>query len=103
MSWIFWLAIANLAIFILEWTYRAAYFTGFWSSLHILIFPILLGQLGLFYGFKLAPSLFLAGAVFTLANQLLRVGNSVILGERVGAWQLLGVFLMVIAVLVFKK
>ena len=102
MTWIFWLVLANGAIFILEWMYRTSYFVGFWSSLHLLIIPILVGQLGLFYGFRLAPSLFLAGATFTIMNQLLRIGNSAILGEKVGWWQLLAVLLMVVAMLIFK-
>lgn len=96
------MGLANLAIMCLEYIYRVGWATSFLGSLHILITPILVGQLGLFYGFRLAPSLFLAGAVFTLMNLILRTGNSLVLGEQVGVWQIVGIVLMAVASLVFK-
>lgn len=102
MNWILWLLIANGGIFFLEWAYRTAYFTNFWSSLYILIIPILMGQLGLFYGFKYAPSLFIAGTVFTLTNILLRIINSLILGEAVGVQQIVALLLVILATVILK-
>lgn len=86
----------------LEYIYRTGWITGFWSHLHILAIPILLGQVGLFYGFRLAPSLFLAGAVFTLMNLVLRSVNVLVMKETFGLYQILGLVFMVIATLIFK-
>ena len=86
----------------LEYVYRIGWATSFWGSLHILIIPIMLGQLGLFYGFRLAPSLFLAGAVFSLMNLVLRSINVIVLKETFGWYQVVALILMVIATLLFK-
>lgn len=96
--WIFFSVIANIAIMYLEWSYRNG-FTFF--SIPVLL-AILTGQYGLYNSYKLAPSLLLAGAVFTLINLCLRMINTSILGEYVGIWQYVGVFFMILATLAFK-
>ena len=102
MTWIYWVALANISIMCLEYVYRIGWATSFFGSLHILIIPIMLGQIGLFYGFRLAPSLFLAGAVFTLMNLVLRSINVLVLKETFGVYQILGLIFMIIATLLFK-
>ena len=102
MNWLIWILIANSGIMFLEYSYRASWFSGFWTSLYILIIPILIGQLGLFYGFRLAPNLFLAGATFTAINLGLRIINSLMLGEKVGGWQISALVLMIVATIIFK-
>ena len=102
MTWIYWLLLANGSIMFLEYVYRTGWVASFFSGLHILVIPIMLGQLGLFYGFRLSPSLFLAGAVFTTMNLVLRSFNVIYLKETFGIYQILGLAFMVIATLLFK-
>ena len=99
--WVY-LAIANAAIMVIEYFYRTGQFGSFWQALPIIILPILVGQWGLYNGFQLAPSIFTAGIVFTIVNQLLRIGNALILGETVTAYQVVGVLLMVCASFIVK-
>ena len=101
-AWIYWMLLANGSIMVLEYIYRAGTVTSFFSSLHILIIPIMLGQLGLFYGFRLAPSLIFAGIVFTIMNAVLRIINVLVLGEKFGWQQIVALILMVIATLILK-
>jgi len=97
--WVIYSIISNLAIMLLEYLYRSNYFKGFWGSLHILIFPIMTAQWALYYLFKTAPSLVLAGASFTVANAGLRLINSWILGENLSVNIYIGVIILVIGVL----
>jgi drug/metabolite transporter (DMT)-like permease len=62
----------------------------------------MIAQMGLFYGYKLAPSLLLAGAVFTLINTILRVGNVLFIGERFGWYEFFAIVLMVLAIMLLK-
>lgn len=97
-----YLLIANFAIMVIEYFYRTGQFGSFWQALPIIIVPILVGQYGLYNGFHLAPSIFTAGIIFTVINQILRIANAVILGETVTAYQVVGVALMVVASLIVK-
>ena len=97
MTWLWWILLSNVAIFIIEYIYRKGLFSNFWEALPFTIIPILLGQLGLFYGFRVGglKTLVLAGAVFTLINAIMRVGNSVILGEKLGFLSFVGLFIII--------
>lgn len=100
--WVFFLLIANLGIMWLEYVYRVGLYPSFFKALPYIIVPILMGQFGLFYGFKLAPSLFVAGAVFTLVNVLLRIVNTYHLGETMNTYTWLGVVALIISIVLFK-
>ena len=97
-----WLLIANGGIFWLEQCYRNGHYGTFLQALPYIILPILLGQWGLYNGFLLAPSIFTAGIMFTVVNQVLRIINALILGETVSLYQVTGVVLMIVASLIVK-
>lgn len=102
MSWIVWLLLSNVCIAYIEYTYRAGQYTSFLAALPYIALPVLLSQLGLFKGFHAAPSLFVAGAVFSLINVLFRVVNVFILGEAMNYWNWLGVLCMATSVVLLK-
>lgn len=102
MSWIAWLVLANASIMGIEYVYRVGAFLSFWHALPWLLIPILIAQYSLFDGFRSAPTLFVAGAVFTLIGLIFRATNTLILGEPLGVWQLVGIILMGLAVVAFK-
>ena len=95
MNWIIYSIIANISIFGLEYIYRSSMFHGFWSSIHYLIIPIFIAQFALFHSFRDAPSIFLAGAVFTLTNAFLRTFNSYLLGEAPGFYGYAGIAVLI--------
>lgn len=97
-----WLLLANGGIFWLERVYRIGQYGSFWQALPFIILPILLGQLGLYNGFHTAPSIFVAGIMFTVVNQVLRIVNALILGETVTIYQVVGITLTIIASYVVK-
>lgn len=100
--WILWIVLSNVSVTYLEWAYRTAKYASFTESLPYIIVPILVTQLGLFYGFRNAPSLFLCAAVFTTINTLLRVATVLYIGERMLAVNWLGVALLFVGVLLLK-
>lgn len=102
MHWLLWIVLANGGIAWMEYQYRAGHYSSFWSALPYIILPMLCGQIGLFYGFRGAPSLFLCGAVFTLINVALRVINSFLLGETPNLYNWLGIALLVVSTLLLK-
>lgn len=102
MHWLLWLLLANGGIMWLEYQYRAGHYVSFLSALPYIILPILCGQVGLFYGFRGAPSIFLAGAVFTIVNVALRTINSFLLGEIPNLYNWLGIALLVVSTLLLK-
>lgn len=102
MNWLAWIAFSNLGIFWLEYCYRAGKYDGFIQALPYIIVPIMMGQVGLFYGFRSAPNLLIAGAVFTVINVALRVTNSYLLGEHLNLYNWFGVVLLVAATLLLK-
>lgn len=102
MSWPLWLLLANGAVAVTEHTYRAAHFASFWQALPVIALPILLAQWSLFEGFRAAPSLMLAGALFSLFNVALRVGNVFILGEHLSFFNWLGVLCIMASVILLK-
>lgn len=102
MKWIFWLFVSNAGIFWLEYVYRSARYGGFFESLPYITLPVLVSQMGLFYCFRDAPSLFFAGAVFTLSNVILRIVNTYLLGEHLSPINWFGVALLVIATVLIK-
>jgi hypothetical protein len=102
MNWIAWLILANVFIMGIEYVYRIGAFASFFHALPWIILPILISQLSLFEGFRGASSLFVAGSVFTLIGLTLRAINTLMLGEPLGWWQVLGIILMGIAVFVFR-
>jgi hypothetical protein len=102
MNWVAWLALANVFIMGIEYVYRVGTFVSFWHALPWLIVPILGAQLALYEGFRHAPTLFVAGAVFTLIGLIFRAGNTLIIGEPFGVWQMAGILLMGVAVIIFK-
>lgn len=100
--WLLWLLLANVAIAFVEWSYRVARYSTFLDALPYTIIPILIGQIGLFHGFRGASSLFVAAAVFTLCNVLLRVFVTYYIGETLNIANWCGVVLLVVAVLLLK-
>lgn len=102
MSWALWLLLANGAVAVTEHTYRAAHFATFWQALPWLAVPIVIAQWALFEGFRGAPSLFVAGAVFSLCNVLFRIGNTFVLGEHLNLLNWLGVICIGASVVLLK-
>lgn len=102
MNYILWLLLANAGIMWLEYTYRMGTFGSFLNALPYIIIPIMIGQVGIYYGFRLAPNLLFAGAMFTLINICLRIVNSFLLGEVPNLYNWFGVFLLVVATFLLK-
>ena len=102
MHWIAYLFIANCAIAFVEYTYRAGQYESFFVALPYIIVPILIGQFGLFYGFKEASSLFLASGVFTLINVLFRIAVTYYLGEQLNVANWIGVAMLSTSVILLK-
>lgn len=102
MHWLSWLLLSNVSIAFVENTYRSGRYSSFLESLPILIVPILCGQLGLFYGFRNAPSLFTAGIAFSLCNVAFRIANSYYLGESLNLWGWIGVGLLIGSAVCFR-
>jgi len=102
MNWLLALVCANISICYIEWTYRAGQHETFYSALPYIFVPIMLSQWALFVGFKNAPSLFAAGACFSLMNVILRIGNTYILAEQLNRYNWLGVAFLAASVLLLK-
>lgn len=104
MHWTLWLLLSNIAIFWLEFSYRKGNYGTFFEALPYIIIPIMIGQLGLYNGFKYANSLLLAGATFTMINISLRVVNTIRLGEHLNMnyWNWFGVVLLIISMILLK-
>lgn len=102
MNWIAWIFLANAGIFWLEYVYRNGTYNSFMQALPFTLLPMILGQVGLFYGFRTAPNLLLAGAVFTVVNVSLRLVNSYRLGEYLNGYNWAGVVLLLIATILLK-
>jgi len=100
--WLIAIGIANVGIFWLEYVYRSARYDNFIQSVPYIIIPVLVSQAGLFYSFRLAPSIFLCGAVFTLVNVGLRVVNAYRLGEIPNMYNWLGIAFLVVSVILLK-
>lgn len=102
MTWLLWLVLASVSATGVEYTYRAASFNSFFGAAPYLCIPICCVQFGLFYGFRSAPSLFLASSVFTLFCVTMRVGSSYYLGESLSWFNWIGVALLVVSVTLLK-
>ncbi len=100
--WAMYLVLANCAIAVVEYIYRTAQFHSFWIALPYIAIPILIGQYGLFHGFVLAPSLFVASGVFTCINILFRIGVTYYIGEHLNLINWLGVLLLFTSVILLK-
>jgi len=94
--------VANGAIAFIEYTYRVSSYSTFLGALPYIIVPILVGQWGLFNGFSQASSLFLAGAVFSLINCIIRVFIVYYIGETLNWLNWLGVFMLVSSAILLK-
>lgn len=102
MHWLAWLVVSNLSIAVIEYAYRGAKFPNFFAAMPYLFVPILIAQAGLFYGFRGAPNLLFAGAMFTVINVAFRIGNSYYLGEPLNWLNWAGVVLLVTATVLLK-
>jgi hypothetical protein len=100
--WIFWIVLSNVSVTYLEWAYRTARYPEFFGALPYIIFPILITQMGLFYGFRNAPSFFLCAAVFTTINTVFRIAMAMYIGERMLAVNWFGVLFLFVGVLLIK-
>lgn len=100
--WIVWLLVANIAIMWIEFAYRAGTYSSFFTALPYTFLPIMLGQVGLFYSFRLAPSILMAGAAFTLVNVSLRIINTYRLGETINTYNWLGLFFLLVSLFLLK-
>ncbi len=87
MSWWIFCIIANVAIIATEYQNRQA--VGSWWSILPQTAPlIVVAQYALFRAFNEAPHWFLAWAVFTVGNSIMRVSAVGLMGEKVGSWPL---------------
>lgn len=98
MIWILWIIFACVAIFFLEYMYRIGHYDSFLQALPTLIIPMLIGQMGLFYGYRLAPSFLLAAIIFTLINQGTRPINIYLAGEHLTIYGWLAILCVVVGV-----
>lgn len=101
--WIVWLILSNAGIFWLEYLYRSGKYPNFVVALPEILLPVLVSQMGLFYAFRQAPSLFICGSVFTLMNIALRLVNNHRLGETLNNYNIAGIALLVVSVILIKK
>ncbi len=87
MPWWIYSLVSNGAIIATEYTNRTA--TGGWVSVLPTTAPlIILAQYCLFRTFNDAPHWFVAWAVFTIGNSIVRVAGVGLFGERVANWPL---------------
>ena len=100
--WMFWILFANGGIMWLENVYRNGSYPSFAHALPYIFIPVLIGQVGLFYGFRGAPNLLVAGATFTILNVVLRIVNSYLLGEVPNLYQWAGVALLIVSTFLLK-
>lgn len=99
MIWLIALVVANIAIFALEYIYRTSHFSSFLTALPYILIPALIGQAGLFYGYRFAPSFLLGAVVFTAINQTLRPLNIYLAGEKLSVYGYLAIVCVLIGVL----
>jgi hypothetical protein len=102
MTWLLWLLLASISATGVEYSYRVAAFESFQAAIPYLCIPILFVQLGLFYGFRAAPSLFLASSVFTFMCVIMRVGSSYYIGEHLSVVNWIGVLFLLVSVILLK-
>lgn len=102
MPWPLWLILANISVAYVEYQYRCGDYDSFYAALPYIIAPMILGQWAIFNGFRLAPSLLIAGGVFSLINVVLRVINSNTLGEGINCYNWVGIGLLVLSVLLLR-
>jgi uncharacterized membrane protein len=102
MNWVCWILIANASVLYLEWAYRIAKYPSFWQALPYVAIPVLTTQLGLFYGFRQAPNLFLCAATFTVINTVSRVATVIYIGEKMSLANWAGVVFLLIGVILLK-
>lgn len=92
LEWVLALVLSNVVIAAIEALNRGAQGMSYQEQLLRTGPLILVAQFGLFIGFRDAPSLMLAWAVFTCGNSLVRVLNAqFVVGEPVTLITLLGV------------
>lgn len=101
-TWSLWLLLSNIAIAFIEYTYRSGNYHTFLQALPYIIVPVLIGQYGLFNGFRDADSLFLAAAVFSVLNCLIRVIVIHYLGETLNWINWVGVLLLMLSAILLK-
>lgn len=101
MNWLLGMVVGNAGVMWLEWCYRVGRYDNFVSAMPSIIIPVLIAQAGLFYGFRTAPSLLLAGAVFSLLNIGLRAVNVYLLGETLNWYTWTGIVLLISATVLF--
>ena len=102
MNWAAWLLVANIGIAWIEHTYRAGQYPTFYTALPYITLPILISQWALFEGFRAAPSLFVAGAFFSIINVGFRIGNSFVLGENLNLYNWLGVVMLAASAILLR-
>ena len=102
MNWFLWIVLSNTAIAIIEYIYRTSRYKSFIEAFPYIIIPILIGQVGLFYGFRSAPNLLFAGAVFTVINVSIRICTSTYIGESLNMYNWCGAILLVAATVLLK-
>ena len=102
MHYTLWLFLANISIAIVEYVYRAGEYSSFWEALPWLALPIIISQWALFEGFRVAPSLFLAGAIFSGINLLFRLCNTLILHEHLNFLNWVGVACIAASIILLR-
>lgn len=76
MTWPFWLLLAGVALIGVEFVNRTAPSNGTWFDVLPITAPLVVfAQLGLYYGYRDAPSWYLAWVVFALGTQVFRAGS----------------------------
>lgn len=97
-----WLIAAALAISVVEYFYKLEKYSSFVEVIPFVIVPIVIGQVCLYYGFRNAPSLFIAGAFFSLAAILLRIVNTYWLGGNINLYNWCGIVLLFVSLMLLK-
>jgi len=96
--YILYAVLAALGVTWLEYAYSSEYYQGFWSSLHVILIPVLFSQWALSEMFRLAPSLAIAAATFSLTVNLLRLPNMYFLGQTLSWNNVAAICCLVLAV-----
>lgn len=102
MHWLCWIVLSNFGIFWIEYVYRSGKYGSFLEALPFICIPVFVSQLGLFYGFRGASSLFVAGAAFTVINVALRFVNTFRLGETLNTYNYIGILMLIVATFLIK-
>jgi len=97
-----WAFLASIGIMFLEYLYHNVRTTSFFGNWYIWIIPLLGSQFCLYKMFQVGETLWIAGISFTIISAILRCFNTVIYGEPLTWFMLIGIVLMLVGGFIIK-